>query len=107
MTTATRPADAAPAVAASTPASTPASTHLTDPSIVRPDVTLEDKYTAVHGRIYLSGIQALVRLPMMQRLRDEAAGLNTAGFISGYRGSPLACSMRPCGKPSHIWTSTM
>ncbi len=52
-------------------------------------VGLDDKYTLQSGRIYLSGIQALVRLPMMQRLRDRAAGLNTAGFISGYRGSPL------------------
>ncbi len=52
-------------------------------------VTLEDKYTASSGRIYLSGIQALVRLPMMQRNRDRAAGLSTGGFISGYRGSPL------------------
>jgi indolepyruvate ferredoxin oxidoreductase len=50
---------------------------------------LEDKYTLQSGRIYLSGLQALVRLPMMQRERDRAAGLNTAGFISGYRGSPL------------------
>jgi indolepyruvate ferredoxin oxidoreductase len=53
------------------------------------DVTLEDKYTATSGRVYLSGIQALVRLPMLQRARDLAAGLNTAGFVSGYRGSPL------------------
>jgi indolepyruvate ferredoxin oxidoreductase len=52
-------------------------------------VTLEDKYLAKSGNIFLSGIQALVRLPMMQRERDLAAGLNTAGFISGYRGSPL------------------
>ena len=39
--------------------------------------------------IYLSGIQALAHLPILQRLRDIAAGLNTAGFVSGYRGSPL------------------
>ena len=52
-------------------------------------VSLDDKYTAKSGNVFLSGIQALVRLPMIQRERDEAAGLNTAGFISGYRGSPL------------------
>eukprot|EP01032_Pedospumella_encystans_P029076 gene29076-32836_t len=52
-------------------------------------VTLDDKYTATSGSIFLSGIQALVRLPMMQQIRDAATGLNTAGFISGYRGSPL------------------
>ncbi|MFN3703526.1 indolepyruvate ferredoxin oxidoreductase family protein [Thermomonas sp.] len=53
------------------------------------DYTLEDKYKRTQGRIYLSGVQALVRLPLVQRLRDERAGLNTAGFVSGYRGSPL------------------
>lgn len=52
-------------------------------------VTLDDKYTLEAGRAYMSGIQALVRLPMLQRQRDAANGLNTAGFISGYRGSPL------------------
>ena len=52
-------------------------------------VSLEDKYTLSSGRVYLTGTQALVRLPMIQRQRDLAAGLNTAGFISGYRGSPL------------------
>ncbi len=52
-------------------------------------VSLEDKYTLPEGRAFMSGVQALVRLPMLQRQRDAAAGLNTAGFISGYRGSPL------------------
>jgi indolepyruvate ferredoxin oxidoreductase len=53
------------------------------------DVTLNDKYALAQGRIYLSGIQALVRLPLTQHRRDVAQGLSTAGFISGYRGSPL------------------
>ena len=52
-------------------------------------VTLDDKYVSDKGRIYLTGIQALVRLALVQRRRDLAAGLNTGGFISGYRGSPL------------------
>jgi indolepyruvate ferredoxin oxidoreductase len=52
-------------------------------------VTLDDKYVLESGRVYLTGTQALVRLPMLQRQRDVAAGLNTACFISGYRGSPL------------------
>ena len=53
------------------------------------NVTLDDKYELEAERVYLTGIQALVRLPILQRQRDLAAGLNTAGFISGYRGSPL------------------
>lgn len=53
------------------------------------EYSLEHKYTRSEGRIYLSGVQALVRLPLMQQIRDRAANLNTAGFISGYRGSPL------------------
>ena len=61
------------------------------------DVGLDDKYTANSGPIFLSGIQALVRLPLMQRVRDQAAGLNTAGFISGYRGSPLG------GLDENLW----
>ena len=52
-------------------------------------VTLDDKYELQSGRVFLTGIQALVRLPMMQRQRDVKAGLNTACFVSGYRGSPL------------------
>ena len=53
------------------------------------EVGLDDKYRLDAKRIFLSGTQALVRLPMLQRERDRAAGLNTGGFISGYRGSPL------------------
>jgi len=52
-------------------------------------VSLDDKYTLDSGRVFLTGTQALVRLPMLQRERDVAAGLSTAGYISGYRGSPL------------------
>ncbi|MFP5391653.1 MAG: indolepyruvate ferredoxin oxidoreductase family protein [Gammaproteobacteria bacterium] len=59
------------------------------PTLAGTDSDRDDKYSATSGRIYLSGIDALVRLPLLQRLRDQAAGLNTAGFISGYRGSPL------------------
>ena len=51
--------------------------------------SLEDKYTIDKGRAFLTGTQALIRLMMLQRDRDQRAGLNTAGFISGYRGSPL------------------
>jgi len=53
------------------------------------DVRLDDKYRLSHGRVFMTGVQALARLPMLQRERDRAAGLNTSGFISGYRGSPL------------------
>ena len=52
-------------------------------------ITLDDKYTQSAGQAFMSGVHALVRLPMMQRVRDLAAGKNTAGLISGYRGSPL------------------
>jgi indolepyruvate ferredoxin oxidoreductase len=52
-------------------------------------ITLDDRYTATEGSVLLTGIQALVRLPMTQMRRDRSAGLDTAAFISGYRGSPL------------------
>ena len=52
-------------------------------------VTLDDKYSLARGRAFMSGVQALVRLPILQRTRDVMAGLNTGGFVSGYRGSPL------------------
>ncbi|MCG3170920.1 MAG: hypothetical protein CALGDGBN_02491 [Pseudomonadales bacterium] len=57
--------------------------------MLRHNVTLDDKYTLAGGRAYMSGIEALVRLLMLQRQRDRERGLNTAGFVSGYRGSPL------------------
>src|SRR3954467_13888691 len=72
-----------------------------DPHVLRPDALGHlpaeaaelalppDDIAQSSTRLYLSGIQALVHLPILQRLRDQAAGLNTAGFISGYRGSPL------------------
>jgi indolepyruvate ferredoxin oxidoreductase len=67
---------------ASTSASTNASTPLRD-------VSLDDKYTRTQGAVLINGNQALVRALLLQRQRDRAAGLNTAGFVSGYRGSPL------------------
>ncbi len=57
--------------------------------MVLPAVSLDDKYVLEEGRIFVTGTQALVRLPMVQRWRDRAAGLETAGFVTGYRGSPL------------------
>ena len=53
-------------------------------------VTLDDKYTALEGSVYLTGIQALVRLAVDQQRRDTRAGLRTGAFITGYEGSPLA-----------------
>ena len=53
------------------------------------DVKLDDKYELESGRVYLTGAQAFVRLLILQRQRDKLAGLNTGGFVSGYRGSPL------------------
>jgi indolepyruvate ferredoxin oxidoreductase len=53
-------------------------------------VSLDDKYALDRGCVFISSTQALVRLPLMQLERDHAVGLNTAGYITGYRGSPLA-----------------
>ncbi|MCB1410048.1 MAG: indolepyruvate ferredoxin oxidoreductase family protein, partial [Rhodobacteraceae bacterium] len=57
--------------------------------IQRLDMTLADRIEAEDGWVYMTGMQALVRLPIQQRKRDMAAGLNTGGYISGYRGSPI------------------
>ena len=52
-------------------------------------VTLDDKYDLTKTRVFVTGYQALIRMCLMQKERDRRAGLNTAGYISGYRGSPL------------------
>jgi indolepyruvate ferredoxin oxidoreductase len=54
-----------------------------------PGVALDDKYALERGRVFATGVQALARLPLLQRQRDAAAGLDTHGYVSGYRGSPL------------------
>src|SRR5208337_331298 len=58
-------------------------------ALARSEASLEDRWAAPEGWFYMTGMQALVRLPIQQRLRDIAAGLNTGGYVSGYRGSPL------------------
>src|SRR5919112_3293625 len=58
-------------------------------SLARPDYKLADNLGAHAGTVFLTGTQALIRLALMQRARDAAAGIASQGFISGYRGSPL------------------
>ncbi len=70
--------------------------------MVRTAVTLDDKYTEKSGRIYLNGMQALVRIPMMQHMLDVKNGLNTATFISGYRGSPIGALDMAIGRAKHF-----
>jgi indolepyruvate ferredoxin oxidoreductase len=53
------------------------------------NVTLDDKYDLTQSRVFVTGYQALIRATLMQQERDRRAGLNTAGYVSGYRGSPL------------------
>ena len=65
-------------------------------------VTLDDKYVLDSGRVFLTGTQALVRLGLMQRRRDVAAGMNTAGYVTGYRGSPLGAIDREFGRAETI-----
>ncbi len=52
-------------------------------------VTLEDKFSLETGRVFITGVQALLRVMLDQARRDARNGLSTAGFVSGYRGSPL------------------
>ncbi len=60
-----------------------------DTFVYAPSVNLDDKYRVEGGQVFITGVQALVRLPLLRREIDAKNGLNTAGFISGYRGSPL------------------
>ena len=60
-----------------------------DTLVYAPSVDLDEKYRAEAGEIFITGVQALVKLPLLRREIDAKNGLNTAGFISGYRGSPL------------------
>ena len=62
-------------------------THISPPLLRH--VSMDDKYKASQQDVFMTGIEALVRLPMLQHEIDQQSGLNTAGFISGYRGSPL------------------
>src|SRR5215208_636433 len=61
------------------------------------DVSLDDKYDLTKDRVFITGTQAIIRMLLMQRERDRLAGLNTAGFVSGYRGSPIG------GLDQNLW----
>jgi hypothetical protein len=62
---------------------------LPNPGLANPGASLEDRWNAAGEPVVMTGIQALVRLPLLRRQLDDALGWNTAGFVSGYRGSPL------------------
>src|SRR4029453_2839233 len=65
-------------------------------------VSLDDKYDLTKRRIFATGYQALVRLTLMQKELDRRAGLNTAGYVSGYRGSPLG-GLAPAFHAARRW----
>jgi indolepyruvate ferredoxin oxidoreductase len=60
-----------------------------DQLLLNESISLDEKFTLERGRVFITGTQAFIRLAMLQHQRDVQAGLNTAGFITGYRGSPL------------------
>jgi indolepyruvate ferredoxin oxidoreductase len=74
-------------------------TAMADAQAALRDVSLDDKYDLTKDRIFITGTQAVVRMLLMQRERDRLAGLSTAGFVSGYRGSPSAAWTRISGAP--------
>src|SRR3712207_6219551 len=61
------------------------------------DVALDDKYDLTKDRVFITGTQAVIRMLLMQHERDRLAGLNTAGLVSGYRGSPIG------GLDQNLW----
>ena len=58
-------------------------------TVVATPLSIEDRFTTLEGEVYLTGVQALVRVLLDQRRADRRAGLNTAGYVTGYPGSPL------------------
>ena len=79
--------------------------HLAAPDaakLVYPDYRLDDNLVQENGRVFITGTQALLRMAIMQKRMDVAAGLNTAGFISGYRGSPLGAVDQEAWRASKI-----
>ena len=80
--------------------------------MIHREISLQDKYILKNGKVFVTGVQALVRLPLEQRDRDIRARINSAGFISGYRGSPLgtydmqllAAKKFLDEKNIHLWT---
>ena len=78
-------------------------THAADTAIRRADYQLDHNLWARAGQVFMTGTQALVRLPLMQRWRDEAQGWDTRGFVSGYRGSPLGMVDLQIWKAGQRW----
>src|SRR5918998_1070368 len=70
---------------------------MADAGVALREVNLDDKFDLTKDRVFITGTQAVVRLLLMQRERDRLAGLNTAGFVSGYRGSPIG------GLDQNLW----
>ena len=76
---------------------------MADGQVALRNVTLDDKYDLSKDHVFITGTQAVIRMLLMQRERDRLAGLSTAGFVSGYRGSPSAASTRISGAPGNGW----
>jgi len=69
------------------------------------NVTLDDKYLLEDGRAFITGVQALIRVMLDRRRLDRREGLNTAGYVSGYRGSPLGGLDQQAGRARKLLES--